>query len=175
MIVDERPMELFNRLLDEALELTGLDVDEEVSFYVCRLLVDMGERTLDEGPFGVRLLSSSEPVVLRSVGDGTLFLSGFFPERISRLGLSTSYMEHVGSSAYTALAGRVPGQVAGMYRTMAHTFPRLRNALEVVRDGCDAPAIGKDGLALRWLQNRSEGLRRRLITMGVDVSGIVWA
>lgn len=175
MIIDEHPMELFGRLLGEALEVTGLDLDEEVSFYVCRLLVDMGERSLDEGPFGVRLLSSDEPIVLRSVGDGTLFLSGFFPERIYHLGLSTSYMEQVGASAYVALSSKVPRQVSGMYRTMAHTFPRLRSVLEVVRDGCDAPVLGKDGLALRWLQNRSEGLRRRLITMGVDMTRIVQA
>jgi len=157
----------FKDLVDQALRNVGEPVGEEAEFYVCRLLVDMGSKNLDEGPFGVRLLSSSEPVVLRSIGDGTLFLSGFFPERVKSKGLSSSYFASVGSSAYGILSSRAPRQVQSMYGELATQFHQLQRALEGVREMCDAMGMDLGDVALRWLQTRSPILERRMRELGM--------
>lgn len=153
----------FRELVDRATRDTG--VTEETGFYLVRLLSDM--RGLDEGPFGERLLSSTEPAVLRSVGDGTLFLSGFFPERLVYRGISPVYMAQVGSSAYASLSGRAPEQTRSMFKELATRFQTFQGALEDVREMCDAMGMDSGMAALRWLQTGSPAFERRLNELGM--------
>lgn len=157
----------FRELVERALRDAGKPVGEEVEYYVCMLLVEMGKKTLDEGPFGVQLLYSEEPVVLRSVGDGSLFLSGFFPERVVKRGLTPSYFAHVGSSAYGILSSRAPRQVRGMYGELATRFHHLQRTLVGVREMCDAMGLGIGEVAARWLQTRSPAFERRARELGM--------
>jgi hypothetical protein len=157
----------FKDLVDRALKDVGEPVGEDVEFYVVRLLVDMGTKSLDEGPFGIRLLSSKEPVVLRSVGDGSLFLSGFFHERVVYKGLTPAYLASIGSSAYGILSSKAPTPVRPVYGEMASTFRQLQRALVGVREMCDAMGLGIGEVAVRWLQTRSPVLERRANELGL--------
>ena len=145
-----------------ARSFVGLRVDPsvEVRSYLVLLLSDMARRPLDDGPFGRRLLEARSSVELRTIGDGALFLSGFFPERLARQGIPSSYYSSVGSSAYSRLGHAVYGE-------MAQRFPELQRVLRDVRGSCDAHGLDAPSACVRWLQTRSPVLERRLVSLGV--------
>ena len=164
MIVGEDLFVFFYELVRSSVRTS-----ESTVFYVSRMLADV--RGLDEGPFGTRLLSSREPTVLRSVGDGSLFISGFFPERIVYRGMSKNYYAQVGSTAYSVLADIVPKSARDLYEELSQSFPHLQRALEGVRERCDAMGMDAGDAAMKWLQTGSPILERRLTELGWNLSG----
>lgn len=100
--------------------------------------VDVVHQTLALTFLGVQQESGS--VVnfhLKQVGDGSLILDGLFPERASRLRVSSSYFRSMGQAAYTNLAARLmatgnrdPGR---FYGTVAAGFAELTKVLRAAR------------------------------------------
>lgn len=164
---DTRPF--FQKLLRDSFRDLRAEVDPSVEVYVVFLLDEMGKTEYTEEPLGVKMLSSPYPErigVLKEVGDRSLFVSGFFEERMKKRGLSTSYYAQLSSSAYSELSARIPDP----YRTMASQVRLLQRALRGVREACDAMGMDVWPAYERWLQNRSPALERRLIQLGMVLS-----
>lgn len=143
-------------------------VEPEVEVYLVFLLDEMGKTPYSEDPLGIQMLSSVYPeriVVLKDVGDRSLFVSGFFEERMKRRGLSKSYYAGLSSSAYSELSRRYPDP----FGFLANRVVLLQRALKGVRDACDAMGMDHWSACDRWLETRSPALERRMARLGMFV------
>ena len=158
----------FQKIFLESLRDLRATVRPEVEVYVVFLLDEMSRTPYSEEPLGNMLLSAGDQdrsIILRQVGDRSLFVSGFFEERLRERGISTSYYASLGSSAY--------GQLAARYRepfeSMALHMDLLQRALRGVREACDAMGLDSWSAHRAWLQNRSPALERRMARLGMIV------
>lgn len=158
----------FQKIFLESLRDLRATVRPEVEVYVVFLLDEMGRLPYHEEPLGPMLLSSRDPertAVLKEVGDRSLFISGFFGERLKERGLSTSYYASLGSSAYGELANRYREP----FESMASHIVLLQRALKGVREACDAMGLDSWSVHKAWLQNRSPALERRMARLGMFI------
>lgn len=84
-------------------------------------------RAQDHGETG------GQALIMRHLGEYTLFMSGLFRDRIKSRGQLNYYLDH-GRSAFWASAGfeRNPGQ-ARLFRRLYFDFERVSNALDCLR------------------------------------------
>ena len=110
LVRSESPTEFFRELVDAAMENQHVSAHELTSYYVVNLLCGfVYARTVDE-PLCTRLARAYQAAGvaqrhdLRSVGDQSLFLSGFFSDSFNRSLVDIDYYIHLGESAYRSLA-----------------------------------------------------------------------
>jgi len=145
-----------------------MTVEPSVEVYIVFLLDEMGKVPYEEEPLGVRMLQSAyqeRTIVLKDVGDRSLFVSGFFEERMKKRGISSSYYAGLSSSAYSELSRRYPDP----YGFLATNVVLLQRALRGVREACDALGLDAWSVHQAWLQNRSPALERRMARLGMFV------
>jgi hypothetical protein len=113
---------------------------------------------------------------LKSVGDGTLYVSGFFPEHFEAKGVDAAYMARVGSTAYGAASSLLAQGRDGndLFGELARGFDRFVRVLRDVADGLfahrakdahDATSVVQ--LYERWLKTGSGSLERALAEQGL--------
>lgn len=161
---------LFHELLWLSLRDMRARLEPDVEFYVVVLLDDFGQRPYSEEPLGPKLLAGSCPnraLVLRDVGDRSLILAGFLEERARRRGLTTSYLSGLASAAY----GELSSGHLEPFRTMSSSVDLLVGALRGVREHCDAMGMDAWSAYERWLRARSPALERRLVQLGLPITG----
>lgn len=111
---------------------------------------------------------------LRDLGDGALFVCGFWPESVERRGLPLDYAMTMGGRAYARtgdLASREVhwvGPTPQLFRQLADAFETMVRVLDDVRQQT-ALRTRDDILALyeRWWHSRSPRLAERLRAQGV--------
>ena len=153
-------------MLLESLHDMRESVKPEVEVYIVFLLDEMGRSPFNEDSLGTKLLSSidsNRTTVLKEIGDTSLFVSGFFEERLRHRGISKSYYASLGSSAYGELAVKYKEP----FESMASQIVMLQRALKGVREACDAMGLDSWSACQSWLQNRSPALERRLARLGM--------
>lgn len=147
----EPPMAFFKGLVDEAIAHQRLDSSEDSAFYLVQLLssfvhpdgayADVGTRP--RHPLGVMLLSATRIedsyrrfVTLRTVGDLSLFLSGFFAESLERRPVDSRYFVTLGETAYGSAADACRMASATIFEELAAKFVLFAHVLTEVAAEC---------------------------------------
>lgn len=113
---------------------------------------------------------------LRRLGDGILYVLGFFGSSVSRRGADRGYVMTVGSSAYRHAAAMLCVGGGGQSGTdvlgeLAVKYPSFVDAISDIADDVAASSAQTDQAVLRlyerWLETRSERLAEQLGALGV--------
>jgi hypothetical protein len=185
MVVGETPVEFFREQLVKAMEHQRVATSAFTEFYLVNLLaacttgetLPRPEAGFDEMPLAllyVRALQAARherAMLLRSMGDTALFVSGFFAESLTEGAGSLRYYCDLGGHAYAQLAHEhepaasvgpaVFGELAAHFRRLVDVLSevsessRLNTPLSVVR------------LYERWLQTGSRRAATLLAERGI--------
>ncbi|MCC6874348.1 MAG: hypothetical protein IT378_08615 [Sandaracinaceae bacterium] len=166
--------EYFRERLGAALVRHGVPASEGARFYLVELLasfaLDPGRVQVGE-PFALQLAEAAETSGperarrLKALGDGALYVCGFFADHLERRGVSRSYVASLGGRAYMLVAHLPGGQV---YAELADGFLGYASAFDDVREET-ALRTPQDLVRLyeRWRRTGSPRLAERLREEGV--------
>lgn len=126
---------------------------------------------------------------LRALGDGVLYVTGFFGDHLETRGVELGYVSSLGARAYDAVSAMIrraqlsslsirkhrstssESAVNDVFRELADNFAMFVELLSHVADDIFANSVRSDGAVLklyeRWLRTRSSSLAAVLVTRGV--------
>jgi hypothetical protein len=163
----ESALEFFKEQVEGAMARQNLKTSEWTAYYVVRLLagyVAAGreDQAFDSQPLAIRLAyalqaeGAAQREGLRSVGDASLFLAGFFSDSLHRRLVDSDYYIALGANAYGRLAGDDHDAFADVFGEMADKFVPL---VDVLADISDRAALCSNRELLRlydrWLRTGS--------------------
>lgn len=171
--------EYFKELVDAALERQRVTAGELTSYYVVNLLAEFVRRSvttsgpLDE-PLAFRLARALESAgetqraELRTLGDTSLFVSGFFSDSLNRRAVDVDYYIALGGYAYGSLGRSGAVRFAEVFAELASKFVAFVDVLSEVSER-SALASNSDLLRLyeRWLRTGSARDGERLVGRGI--------
>lgn len=185
------PVEFFREQVCAALRQEDLQIDEQIEFYLVRLLVDfinpdksfspalLGGEVLDT-PLAMVLARAMEKEgeeqlkVYKTLGDTSLYLAGFFNDYFNRRPYGMDYYIMLGKQAYAAvfeLSRAQSGYKAHepkLYHSLASEFDSYVDVIASVSERL-APNqnVNLLGLYERWLTSGGERLRKKLEDEGI--------
>jgi hypothetical protein len=176
----EGVLEYFRGLVEEALDHQHVDADELTAGYVVHMLSTFtrsdarGEEAFSNEPLAMRLGQALESggsrqrTLLRQVGDASLFISGFFPDRLRRSLVDVDYYASLGGYAYGSLGQRDDEALAPVFADLAEHFLTFVDVLSEVSERT-ALSSSTDVLRLyeRWTRTGSKHCGQKLIEHGV--------
>ncbi|MEM8816188.1 MAG: hypothetical protein AAGE85_10185 [Pseudomonadota bacterium] len=145
----------FRESIDSVMAGQGVEVDPHATHYVVNVmtLFSRSEDFYDDDgeTFGIRPLAlmladaadapspEQRNLILRRIGDVTLFVAGFFVDTLRDKAVDIDYYTHMGESAYGSLSDEVRGTFHGnafadIYLELATKFRILTDVLNEVRD-----------------------------------------
>jgi hypothetical protein len=178
----------FRELVGQAIGHSGFEPSTAGASYVVSLLADSAKpnaspiNVMGESSFTLMLADALEShgaarfEKLRLLGDGVLYVSGFFSEHLQRRGLAPYYVRGLGATAYGGAASMlrsVGSSSAGpdVFTELSHNFERFVQLINVVSEELSARAVRDDASLLdvyeRWLKLQSDHLAELLIAQGV--------
>ena len=118
LVCHETPLEFFKEQLERAMQHQKVATSAFTEYYLVNLLAACMQRDALPGPepgydemplalLYVRALEASRfhrAKLLRALGDGALFVSGFFADSLSRKQVDLSYYRQMGGHAYARLS-----------------------------------------------------------------------
>jgi hypothetical protein len=174
---EETPAEYFKELVESAVVRQRLQIAELTSFYLVNLLcgfVRPERADLDSEPLALRLAQALDRgglehrARLRSLGDLSLFVSGFFSDSLSRCTVDVDYYVSMGEYAYGSLSRSEQAAVAAVFAELASKFCSLVDVLSEVSEQ-SALTSNADLLRLyeRWLRTGSRRNGQLLAERGI--------
>jgi hypothetical protein len=186
----ESVREFFRDRVKRARRRRRLPLGETAEFYVVNLLADYLDAeklhrpaagTGDEEPIVfayARALALAHPAerirLFRSIGDRTLYVSGFFADSFNRKLYDIDYYVAMGERAYESVSSLSRDFAAGgrgfpeLFGELAAKFVPL---VDVLSEVSEAAGITSDADLLRlyerWLRTKSERLREKLVSQGI--------
>jgi hypothetical protein len=178
----ETPAEYFKQLVESALSRQHLQAADLTSYYLVNLLCEFvrpdarASRRDDGEPLATRLARAldsgglEQRARLRSLGDFSLFMSGFFSDRFRRSEVDVDYYVSMGEYAYGSLGWRDPSDDAfrEVFRELARKFVGF---MDVLSDVSDRTGVASNADLLRtyekWLRTGSARDGQRLIERGL--------
>jgi hypothetical protein len=178
----------FQEVVGEALRSRNLDATEAACSYLVDLLCEYAHPGEDAGstltqPLTFLLRDALEATGverfqrLRVLGDGVLYVVGFFGGHIECKGIQRGYVISVGSSAYRHAAAMLRRSAAAdsqgpdVLSELADKFDRFAQVLGDVADGALASGARDERAVLklyeRWLRTGSCRLAEELGTRGL--------
>jgi hypothetical protein len=178
----------FRECLESALRRRRVSTSELVESYLVQLLTDLanprrgptgpGASTLVEMLRDAQSATGAEKARLyRELGDSALLWSGVFRERLLHRGMSLSYYESIGQSAYHS-AGHLHrllrnDPIDELCLELGAKFPGLSNALdEAATLGVDGSDAGLVKMLDRFSRAGRPWMHRALMEGGVDPDGL---
>lgn len=161
--------EFFRERLGAALDSMRRPVSPEATEYLVGVLAGYVCSPLDLEMMGYRYLACLGPdriVVLKEVGDASLFLLGFFAESRRVRFIGPGYYADLGRSAYGELGNRFRGDGGRVFGELCGKFPVAREALGRVRAGLSMDPLDAHK---EWIRNRSEASEQALRRSGLLV------
>jgi hypothetical protein len=169
LLSNESPLEFFKAQVEGAMERQRLKTSAWTSYYIVQMLAGyVGRRDntpsgLDDEPLGPRLAralqaeGAAQREELRSIGDASLFLVGFFADSLHRRLADIDYYISLGGSAYGRLAQVDDDAFSDVFGEMASKFVPLTDVLAEVSERA-AFHRNRDLLRVyeRWLRTRSQ-------------------
>lgn len=178
----EGVVEYFRELVHEAMDHQRVDAAEVTACYVVQMLSTFARRDVSTGgdgafsdePLAFRLGQALESggtrqrLLLRQIGDASLFMSGFFPDRLKRSLVDVDYYATLGGYAYNSLSHREDEMLAPIFAELAEQFLQFVDVLSEVSER-SALTNPKDLLRLyeRWLRTGSQRCSQLLMEQGV--------
>lgn len=168
-------MPFFRELVEGALARQRLAATEDTAFYLVHLLASyLQPPTDDDGePLAVRLAQAlnaggaRQRAGLKSVGDESLFVSGFFAESLGR-GVDVDYYAAIGGAAYDAL-GRLDTDVCSpVFAELARKFMAFVDILNDVSEHTScASNVDMIRLYEKWMKTGSARTGKLLVDRGI--------
>lgn len=179
----------FTSLVGEAADERRVEATGATRAYVSGLLADYakpGALTRDalERPVTLLLAEALESVGrerferLRALGDGTLYVCGFFAEHLENRGVALRYVESIGAQAYDGAAsmlrqsalGADGGSAPDVFGELAARFDSFVRLIEGIADRLVAQSGTQSGVVRlyeRWLRSGSSELATALGAQGL--------
>ena len=180
--------EFFEDIVADAIQNRGYETTEAASTYLVALLADysrpgqLGEETLSR-PLTLLLDEALHTAGqerferLRTLGDGVLYVSGFFGEHFETRGIEQSYVSTLGASAYENAAamlrhgGPNEGAAPDLFRELAEKFRMFMRLVADIADSLRAQSASTDRAVIklyeRWLQTGSTPIAEALTSYGL--------
>ena len=179
-LLEQSPAEYFKDLIEAALERQHLRANELTAYYLVNLLCryvrpDAKSPFRDEGePLAIRLGRAlqtgglEQRARLRSLGDFSLFMSGYFSDSFRRKVVDVDYYVSMGEYAYSALARREDDAFGEVYAELGRKFVSFMDVLADISEHTGNPS-GRDVLRLyeRWLRTGSRRAGEQLAGQGI--------
>jgi hypothetical protein len=177
---EQTPAEYFKELVDSALVRQHVQANDLTEYYLVNLLCQYVRLDSRAGaddhaqPLALRLARALETggpeqrARLRSLGDFSLFMSGFFSDSLRRSVVDVDYYVTMGEYAYGSLSRRDEDAFAEVFRELARKFVGFVDVLAEVSERT-ALASAPDVLRLyeKWLRTGSERDGQRLVDRGI--------
>jgi hypothetical protein len=180
--------DFFRQLVAGAVKSGGFEASNACETYLVGLLADSARpnsaalSVMGQSSFTLMLAEALECQgadrfeKLRLLGDGVLYVSGFFSERLTSRGLEPSYVNGLGATAYSRAAlilRSVGGGQTGpdLFTELADNFTMFVDVVSNVAEELRARAVRDDASLLeayeRWLRVQSRHLAELLVLRGV--------
>ena len=180
LLRDQTPAEYFKDLVSSSLARQHLRAGDLTEYYLVNLLcqyirLDAVAPTGDAGePLAVRLIralqsgGSEQRTRLRSLGDFSLFMSGFFSDSFRRSLVDVDYYVSMGEYAYGSLARLDEDRFSEVFTELANKFVGFTDVLADISERT-ALASHTDVLRLyeKWLRTGSTRDGQRLVERGI--------
>jgi hypothetical protein len=180
LVREQTPAEYFKELVDSALDRQHVQAGDLTAYYLVNLLcqfVRLDARTASHEhaqPLAFRLVralesgGSEQRARLRSLGDFSLFMTGFFPDSFTRRSIDVEYYVTMGEYAYGSLARRDEDAFSDVFTELARKFVGYMDVLADVSDRTNL-ASRADVLRLyeKWLRTGSSRDSQKLVERGV--------
>ena len=186
----------FHEAIGEAVRAQQVEATDQAMSYLVALLSDFAHPNADrddtfDRPLAflldeaLRTTGAQRFQRLRALGDGVLYISGFFGDHIETRGVDVGYVTSVGATAYRGVASmlrRPPADTAeatskrpdtedNVFTELAQNFDRFVGVLTTVADSTLAQqARGERGIVMlyeRWLRSGSTTLAKELGARGL--------
>lgn len=180
LLHEQAPAEYFKELVDAALLRQHVEAGDLTAYYLVNLLcqyVCPEARTgsgRDEEPLAIQLTRAlqtggrEQRMRLRSLGDFSLFMSGFFSESFQRRTIDVDYYVSMGEYAYGSLSRQDEDAFAEVFGELARKFVGY---MDVLADVSERTAVNSSADLLRlyekWLRTRSSRDGRKLVDSGI--------
>jgi len=180
LVSEQTTTEYFKELVEEALTEQHLQAGDLTEYYLVNLLCqyvrpDSRADHLEQAePLAFRLGraletgGSEQRARLRSLGDFSLFMSGFFSDSFRRSLVDVDYYKSMGEYAYGSLSRSDDDAFAEVFAELARKFVGY---MDVLSDISERTALTSSADVLRlyekWLRTGSARDGRRLIERGV--------
>ena len=180
LLREQTPAEYFKELVESALARQHLQAGDLTEYYLVNLLCQYvrldarGGRADHSEPLAFRLAralesgGSEQRARLRSIGDFSLFMAGFFSDSFRRRLVDVDYYKSMGEYAYGSLSRRDEDAFAEVFGELARKFVGFTDVLADISERT-ALSSAPDVLRLyeKWLRTGSERDGQRLIERGV--------
>jgi hypothetical protein len=173
----ESAVEYFKQLVDDAIARHRLVAGELTAFYIVQLLAGFVRQPKSDRvgePLGVRLAQalecggSEQRVLLKRIGDMSLFVSGFFADSLHRRFVDLDYYVQIGEVAYNVLSRRESDTFSSVFTELGGRFVEFVDVLAEVSERT-ASTSNVDLLKLyeRWLTTGSPRSGHLLADRGI--------
>ena len=183
---EQTPAEYFKTLIDAALTRQHLRANELTAYYLVNLLCRFVRLDTRPGfddanePLALRLGRALESggleqrARLRSLGDFSLFTSGFFSDSLRASAVDVDYYVSMGEYAYASLSRRDEDAFVDVFAELARKFVGF---MDVLADVSEQTALSSPADVLRlyekWLRTGSPRDGQRLIDRGIVPNGSI--
>jgi hypothetical protein len=173
----ESPTEFFRELVESAMQNQRVSAHELTSFYVVNLLAGFVHGDSQQGgdqPLGARFVRALQTAGmaqrdgLRSVGDQSLFITGFFADSLNRRLVDVDYYIHLGELAYRSLARHGDRTFGDVFDELSDKFTTFVDVLGEVSERTSI-ASNADVLRLyeKWVRTGSRRSGDLLAARGI--------
>lgn len=175
----ETPAEYFRSLVESALEHQHVRARALTSYYLVNLLCGYvrfgaGAPLHEDEPLALQLARAldsggeEQRARLRSLGDISLFVSGFFSDSLRRKVVDVDYYVSMGEYAYASLSRCERDTLAETFGELADRFPSFVDVLcEVSEQSGLTSNIDLLRLYERWLRTGSRRSGQQLADLGI--------
>ena len=180
LLREQAPAEYFKELVDSALVRQHIQAGDLTAYYLVNLLCQFvrpdarSTSALDAEPLAIRLTralqtgGSEQRARLRSLGDFSLFMSGFFSDSLRRRTIDVDYYVSMGEYAYGSLSRRDEDSFAEVFGELARKFVGY---MDVLADISEQTALTSSADLLRlyekWMRTGSSRDGKKLIDRGI--------
>jgi len=180
LLHDQAPVEYFRELVDSALARQHVEAGDLTAYYLVNLLCQYVRPDArsgsgrDDEPLAIQLGRAlqtggrEQRMRLRSLGDFSLFMSGFFPDSFRRRTIDVDYYVSMGEYAYGSLSRRDEDTFAEVFGELASKFVGY---MDVLADVSERTAVTSSADLLRlyekWLRTGSSRDGRKLVDSGI--------
>jgi hypothetical protein len=186
------PREFFHGKITEASRNLNVKLEEHVEFYLVNLLTSFIQKTNvseADGDAEQDVLSTplafmlkraieapveKQPQLYRSLGDASLYVSGFFQDYFNRKTFDINYYMTMGASAYDQASSLTRGQSRDdvFHETMESLAKNFGQIVDVVAQASDSSSMNQDSSLLilydRWNRSGSQRIRMLLEDKGIN-------
>jgi hypothetical protein len=186
LVGEQAPAEYFKELVESALARQHVQAGDLTAYYLVNLLCQFVRPDArhsfarDAEPLAFRLAraletgGSEQRARLRSLGDFSLFMTGFFPDSFRRRTVDVDYYVSMGEYAYGSLSRRDEDAFAEVFGELARKFVGFTDVLADVSERT-GQSSSTDLLRLyeKWMRTGSSRDGQKLIDRGIVPNGSV--